>query len=104
MTFNPMLFSFSAAADEALEGELLSAGYGTPGVGGGSKLGEGSLGVDALPELGCLKIPKFIDFFSGRMLQDIVWCSLTFTHRTRYDLVRHQYDSISRWRTVLTLL
>lgn len=31
-------------------------------------------------------MPKLIDFFSGRMLQDMVCSALTLTHRTRYDL------------------
>lgn len=35
------------------------------GVGGGSNVEEGSLGVGVLSTPGCLKIPKLIDFFCG---------------------------------------
>lgn len=33
---------------------------------------EGSWGVGALPEPGCLKIPKLMDFLCGCILQEIV--------------------------------
>lgn len=35
------------------------------GVGGGSNVEEGSLGVGVLSTPGCLKMPKLIDFFCG---------------------------------------
>ena len=56
-----------------------------PGVCGGSKVEDGRFGVGALPEPGCLKMPKLIDFLSGRILQEIVCSALTLTQRTRYD-------------------
>lgn len=84
--FSPMLFSFSVAVDDALLDEwdpwIASSGR-KAGVGGGSKVDDGSLGVGAAPGPGCLKMPKLIDFLSGLILQDIVCSAFTFTQRTR---------------------
>ena len=83
-----MLFNFSVAVDDALldEWDPWAASSGCKaGVGGGSKVDDGSLGVGAAPGPGCLKIPKLIDFLSGLILQDIVCSAFTFTQRTRYD-------------------
>ena len=54
-------------------------------MGGGSKVDDGRFGVGALPEPGCLKMPKLMDFLSGRILQEMVCSALTLTQRTRYD-------------------
>lgn len=84
----PMLFSFSVAVDEALRDECGSAGRSLglmPGVGGGSKVEDGSFGIGPASGPGCLKMPKLMDFLSGRMLHDIVCSALACTQRTRYD-------------------
>jgi hypothetical protein len=48
-------------------------------------LEEGRFGVAPLVAPGCLKMPKFIDFLCGCMLQEMVWAGETSTQRTRYD-------------------
>lgn len=64
-----MLFNFSVAVEDAFREVEASSPRRNPntgvGVGGGSKVDEGSRGVGAFPEPGCLKIPKLIDFFWG---------------------------------------
>lgn len=63
-----MFFNFSAALEDAFR-EVDDSGCVSPGrrfgVGGGSNVEEGSLGVGVLSTPGCLKIPKLIDFFCG---------------------------------------
>lgn len=68
-----------------------------PGVGGASKVDDGRFGVRAWPDPGCLKMPKLRDFFSGRILQEMVCSSLTLTQRTMYDFYEHvsQRDQVT---------
>ena len=88
MGLRPKLFSFSTAVDCAFRAGCgapdRSSGF-SPGVGGASKVEEGSFGAGAFSEPGCLKMPKLIDFLSGLTLQEIVCSALTLTQRTRYD-------------------
>lgn len=60
-----MLFNFSVAVEDTFREVDTSSPKRNPGVGGGSKVEEGSRGVGAFPEPGCLKMPKLIDFLWG---------------------------------------
>ena len=83
-SFNPTAVNFSTAADSICESAApsLPAAFCAWET---SNEADGSLGVGAIPDPGCLKIPKSMLFLWGCMLQEIVCSDLTSTQRTRYD-------------------
>ena len=82
INLNPELFNFSMALDDAFldeEASVWASSGRRPGVCGSSNVDDWRLGVGARPAPGCLKMPKLIDFLSGRMLQDMVWSGFALT-------------------------
>lgn len=68
ISLSPMLFNFSAAAEEVFRcwrGSCITSVGCRPGVSGPSKVDKGSLGVGAMPAPGCLKMPNRMDFLCG---------------------------------------